>query len=150
MSATSTEAPPRADSEGIALTASKAENLVRDWLRRLRGGAAPEELSAHLANGMRLELPERVVRGVEEFTQWARDGAHHLLTGLPLGGGVVEVTLTSPVHAQVVVTSPSPEAGHPSQEWWVVLCDGVPRIRVITVTGLHPEPLLAPVSTALV
>ncbi|GLV79348.1 hypothetical protein ACH4VS_37815 [Streptomyces hygroscopicus] len=149
MTVVSLEGRPRAAASTPVLTLPEAERLVRDWLRRLRDGAAPEELSAHFANGMRLELPERIVRGPEEFADWWRDGAHHILTGLPLGGGALEVTLSSPVHAQVVVTLQSAGADSPpSQEWWVVLRDGIAQIRAITVTGLHPEPLLAPTAVA--
>ncbi|MYV39598.1 hypothetical protein GT030_12120 [Streptomyces sp. SID1328] len=142
------ERPGTATADSSALAAAEAESLVRDWLRMLRAGAPPEELAAYFANGMRLELPERIVRGPEEFAEWCRDGDHHMLTELPLGDGVVEVTLSSPLHAQVIVTPPPSGADSlPHQEWWVVLRDR-PRIRVITVTGLHPEPLLTPPAAA--
>ncbi|KPI01741.1 hypothetical protein OK006_7930 [Actinobacteria bacterium OK006] len=118
------------------LTAQDAQNVVRRWRRRLVAGASLDELTAQLANGMRLELPDRTVRGHTEFAAWYRSGPHRLLADLLTGEGDVEVTLSSPVHAQVTVTSSSNAAGAPpQQEWWVVLQDRAPRIRTVTVTG---------------
>jgi hypothetical protein len=136
-----------------ALSAPHVRRLVDQWRAALARRAPAADLLPHLANGLLVELPGRTVRGVEqfldhseEFRSWYRErigGAD------PLGGRPAEdvrVHLVSPVHAQVTITSADGPGittgpGHEAvrQVWWVVLQDGVPRIR--SITFVQPTPV---------
>ncbi|MET9147642.1 hypothetical protein [Streptomyces sp. NPDC004042] len=120
-----------------ALTAAAAEAFVRDWHTALCAGAPAAELVPHLANGLRLELPDHVVRGAEEFTAWHTAGQRLPLTGGDFAATPLEVHLSSPVHAEVSCALPGGPGRDPvRQTWWLVLQQGAPRLRTLTV---HPE-----------
>ncbi|WP_026252131.1 hypothetical protein [Streptomyces sp. PsTaAH-124] len=125
-----------------ALTAAAAEAFVRDWHTALCAGAPAAELVPYLANGLRLELPHHVVRGAEEFTAWHTAGQRLPLTGGDFAVTPLEVHLSSPVHAEVSCALPGGPGRAPvRQTWWLVLQQGTPRLRTLTV---HPEPATAP------
>ncbi|MDT0446638.1 hypothetical protein [Streptomyces johnsoniae] len=118
------------------------EALVRDWYEALGRGVPAEQLLPHLANGLRIDLPTTTLRGRQEFERWYRTGACRPLTGARPEPGGIQVHMQSPVHALASVAVAGagdvPPARH---EWWVVLQDGVPRIRTIAVqprTAPHP------------
>ncbi|WP_405474991.1 hypothetical protein [Streptomyces sp. NBC_00009] len=122
-----------------ALTAEAAEVFVRTWHQKLSDGAATGELLTQLANGMRLELPGRIVRGLEEFADWHAQGLHTPLCDIRVLGASFQVTLSSPVHAQVVIDlQGDTDNASVQQEWWLVRKDGELHVRTICVTSQQP------------
>lgn len=130
------------------LSAQEAEAFVRDWHARLTAEVPADELLAHLANGLRLELPTGIVRGPQEFRTWYEAGLHGPLADGRMAAASVEVAVTSPVHAQLTLTFPDPaEDGTGSggrQEWWVVRQGGALRLRTIVVSAPASRPTAAP------
>ncbi|MDT0306629.1 hypothetical protein RM780_06595 [Streptomyces sp. DSM 44917] len=119
------------------LSAEGAEALVRRWHRAITNRVPVEQLTPHLANGLRLDLPTGVLRGIEDFRRWYASGRHLPLAGEAVDLAEIRVSLPSPVHAQVMVTTTAePGAAPVRQEWWVVRQEGGPRIRTISV---HPS-----------
>ncbi|MGP4109579.1 hypothetical protein ACTWP5_01505 [Streptomyces sp. 4N509B] len=134
------------------LTADAAEALVRRLHREVTDRVPVGRLTPHLANGLRLDLPGRVVRGLADFRRWYASGRHRPLTGADLALTDVEVRLLSPVHAEVraTVTAVRDSArasaqgsarGGPGSEqtWLVVLQNGHLLVRTVSVEPLSPE-----------
>jgi len=115
-------------------TERTVRQFVNHWRAELDRRASVTELLPHLANGLLLELPGHTVRGTVEFQGWYSDPTAR---GLRVEGGPrrgeVRVRLASPVHAEVTITAARRVPGPHHQSWWVVLQDGVPRIRSISV-----------------
>ncbi|MEO3751593.1 hypothetical protein [Streptomyces sp. B6B3] len=118
-----------------ALSAAGAEDLVRRWHRSVTDRVPVERLTPDLANGLRLDLPSAVVRGVADFCRWYADGRHLPLAGRSVALADVRVRLLSPVHAEVTATTTTGHDGWLARhEWWVVAQEEGPRIRTISVT----------------
>lgn len=131
-------------------TAEVIDAVVRHWHTRLITEAPVTDLMADLANGVRLELPGQILRGTQEFRTWYERGQHAPLADHRLAHADCEVSISSPVHAQVTVRLPaSADQAATRQEWWVVLQDEVPRIRTVVVVD-EPAATTAPRSTEAV
>ncbi|MFD5317117.1 hypothetical protein [Streptomyces sp. NPDC127098] len=127
------------------LTAARAEALVRRWHRALTDRRPLGELTEHLANGLRLDLPSGVVRGVEGFRRWYEAGDLLPLAGRGVALTGVDVRLLSPLHAEVTATTITGPGAVPTRhEWWVVRQPEGPRIRTISVR----QPAAAPATAA--
>ncbi|TDC62576.1 hypothetical protein [Streptomyces hainanensis] len=123
------------------LTSARAESLVRRWHRSLTDRRPLDELTAHLTNGLRLDLPSGVVRGVEGFRRWYEAGDLLPLAGHAVALTGVDVRLLSPLHAEVTTTTITGPGAVPTRhEWWVVRQPDGPRIRTISVR----QPAVAP------
>jgi hypothetical protein len=103
--------------------------LIEEWYGAFARQAPLAEVLPYLANGLVLELPGLTVRGLEEFAGWYAELADQrtAATGFSLPRDV-RVRLTTPVHAEVTMTATGTR-----QLWWVVLRDGSPRIRSISI-----------------
>ncbi|GAA2734741.1 MULTISPECIES: hypothetical protein [Streptomyces] len=135
-----TSAPSRS-----VLSVDAVHRLVDQWRAALARRAPVEELLPHLANGLLVELPGRIVRGAQDFRHWyGESGGQAALCDDRPGADEVRVRVVSPVHAQVTLQDPgsSPDAPAPlaRQTWWVVLQDGVPRIRTMAFHQPAPQP----------
>ncbi len=156
-----------------ALSVPGVRRLVDQWRAALARRPSAADLLPHLANGLLLELPGRTVRGTdefqghfEEFRTWyrRRAGGAGFLGDRP--AEEVRIQLVSPIHAQVTITragaaldaaaapvaelrtgsagsDAAPRHDTNCQIWWVVLQDGVPRIRSIAFEQQPPVGALA-------
>jgi hypothetical protein len=115
--------------EPPALDEQRARATVQRWHDALARKAPLGELHAFFANGLLVELPDRVLRGSAEFDAWYRDQDATALAR-PSTGGDITVRIASPKHAEIALRDSSDGLW---QSMWVVLQDGVPRIRSITV-----------------
>ncbi|TQM79838.1 hypothetical protein FHX81_2149 [Saccharothrix saharensis] len=135
------------------LARAEVESLVREWHGGLARHADVAELRGRLVrSGLLLRLPGATVRDGEQFASWYRelsdscfDQRRDVLS--------VEVDLVSPLHAEVTVTlmwesrrwqRPAPRSRWTgcllTEQWLVVLQDGVPRIRTLVTTAAQPLP----------
>ncbi|MDT0270316.1 hypothetical protein RM844_28995 [Streptomyces sp. DSM 44915] len=132
--------PPAAPAAVDRLSADIVETLVRDWHQCLADRAPVALLTSDLANGLRLDLPGGVVRGLAEFRRWYAAGDHLPLAGRGVSLTDVRVRLLSPVHGELTTTAGggAPGAAPTRQEWLVVLQDGAPRIRSVSVEPAAP------------
>ncbi|MFE0105116.1 hypothetical protein [Streptomyces sp. NPDC059009] len=128
------------------LTGSAIEMFVRSWHQQLATAAPVEQLLPQLANGLRVELPDRILRGQGEFRRWYAAGAHAPLDDTRLADAAFDITVKSPVHAQVCVDLPGTDHLPAVRlEWWLVRTGGSLRVRTVTVTADAPAtPQAAP------
>ncbi|MBR7831092.1 hypothetical protein KDK95_32605 [Actinospica sp. MGRD01-02] len=137
------------------LTPAHVHRLIETWCTALERRGPAAELLPHLANGLLLQLPDRTVRGTDEFARWYRrqhDHAESVAVLSAAAAGRIDVRIATPVHAEVTISPWLP--GHAPQNWWVVLRDGSARIRSISVRGgaavPRPEPPAGPEPAARV
>ncbi|KPI02572.1 hypothetical protein OK074_5235 [Actinobacteria bacterium OK074] len=126
-----------------ALAEADIHDLVRRWLADVNGRRSAERLPEFTAaSGFALHLPDRIIRGREEFAAWC---AGHTGPRPGTAGRIsaVEVSVLSPLHADVSFTSDftfDRTARQPLRhEWSVVHQQGAPRIRFWAVKTLAPH-----------
>lgn len=135
------------------LTEEAVRRLVKDWYDALDRHDPLEQVTGYLANdGLVMHFPEGTLRGHDGFASWYETVTHRFFDEIHELKSV-EVKLTSPVHAEVIVVvnwqtkvwnPPAPRSSwlgfDAAQTWSVVLQDGAARIRTYTVDGLTPMP----------
>ncbi|MGV9252842.1 hypothetical protein [Streptomyces sp. NPDC003697] len=115
--------------EPSALDEQRVRETVQRWHDALARKAPLGELHTFFANGLLVELPDHVLRGSSEFDAWYRDRDATALSRPPTGEDVT-VRVVSPKHAEISLHGSSDGLW---RSMWIVLQDGVPRIRSITV-----------------
>ncbi|MGW9048139.1 hypothetical protein ACWGQL_37225 [Streptomyces lydicus] len=128
------------------LTEEEVHCLVQQWLHTWNEHLDSEHALEHITTkGFTLHLPERVVRGREEFLSWYQERTRHYarerISVLDL-----QIRCLSPVHAAVTFTldwkaelATPAEDEEPTlhlqmqQEWSVVRELGAPRVRFCSV-----------------